>query len=179
MKKQSFLQCPRIDLILVEPDDAPTIASWFNDAEVTVYLARGARPMTLASERDYLEKMYTDNAHLMFGLWHKADKKLVGVIGLHHIDHINQIAELGICIGDKAYWSNGIGTEAITALLGHAFGRLNLRSVRLIVIGNNPRGQRCYEKCGFTEIGRYPKHLIKDGVWYDEILMLANNPMYA
>ena len=135
--------------------------------------------MTEASEREYLEQMYANDKNLVLGIWHKADHKLVGVTGLHSIDHINQTAEFGITIGEADYWSQGLGTEAITILVGHAFGRLNLRHVFLRVLGNNPRGKRCYEKCGFVERGRYPKYIFKDGAWHDEVLMLVTNPQYA
>ena len=179
MKRQTFLKSAQVDLVLVTPEDAEAICKWFNDGEITAYLARGAHPMTLSFECEHLEKLYNDPAHLVFGLWHRKDKKLIGTIGLHQINHINQHASFGICIGEKDYWSQGIGTEALEVMLKHAFGRLNMRSVRLSVFGNNPRGKKCYEKCGFIEIGRYPKHILKDGEWQDEVLMLANNPAYA
>lgn len=179
MERQTFLKTAQVDFVLVTPDDAEHIATWFNDAEVTAYLKRGAHPMTVPFEREYLEKMYTDDKHLMFALWHRKDQKLIGTIGLHNIDHINQTATFGIAIGEKNYWSNGIGTESLKTLLEHGFGRLNLRSVKLSVFGNNLRGKRCYEKCGFVEVGCYPKHILKDGVWCDEILMIAKNPAYV
>jgi [ribosomal protein S5]-alanine N-acetyltransferase len=177
-KRIPFLSTKQVDLVLATPEDAPTITRWFNTAEVTAYLNRGSHPMTLQSEREYLEKMYSDTAQLMFCIWHRKDKKIIGTTGLHHINHINQTAVFGICIGEKEYWSKGLGAESLTAMLSHGFGRLNLRSVTLSVLGNNPRGKRCYEKCGFVEVGGYPKHILKDGVWHDEILMLALNPAY-
>ncbi len=179
MNRQIFLTSPQAHLVLVEPDDAGTIAHWFNDARVTAHLARGSHPMTEVSEREYLTGLYKSTDQLIFGLWHKTDDKLVGVIGLHHIDHLNQTAELGITIGDSDHWSKGLGTEVITLLVAHAFGRLNLRNVRLRVFGGNVRAQRCYEKCGFKEVGRFPKHIIKDGVWHDEVHMVVQNPVYA
>jgi len=179
MKRQIFLTGRHVDLVLVVPDDAPQISDWFNDSRVTAYLARGSHPMTEVSEREYLGALYKSEGQLVFGLWHKADNKLIGVVGLHHIDHLNQNAELGITIGEVEYWSKGVGAEAITNVLTHAFGRLNLRHVRLRVFGNNARGQRCYEKCGFVERGRFPNYIMKDGDWHDEVHMVAHNPMYA
>ena len=176
MNRQTFLPTKNLDLVLVAADDAPTIAQWFNDLEVTQYLGRGYYPMTEVRERDYLENMYKDEARLVFGIWAKSEEKLVGVVGLHRIDHINQTAELGICIGEKTAWGKGYGTETINALTSHAFGRLNLRHVYLRVLGNNPRGKRCYEKCGFVETGRFKDYILKDGTWYDEIFMLAKRP---
>lgn len=174
--RQTFLTTSTVDLVLITTDDAPVAAQWFNDDEVTRYLSRGAIPMTEAFEREYFEKQYKSDTDLFLGIWHKNDAKLIGVVGLHGISQLNQTATYGVCIGERAYWSNGIGTEILSTILQYAFERRNLRSVKLSVLSSNFRGLACYEKCGFQKVGAYPKHVFKNGTWHDEILMIAENP---
>lgn len=179
MKRQTFLTTKRLDLVLLTSDDAHTLSAWFNDQKITDFLARGDYPMTTQSEVEYLEKLYRDQANLQLGLWHRSDKKLIGTTGWHRINVRDRQASFGIMIGESDYWGNGYGTEVLEAMLHWAFTVRDLRSVTLSVLGNNPRGQRCYEKCGFVEVGRYPKHVFKTGQWHDEILMHLLNPAYV
>lgn len=62
--------------------------------------------------------------------------------------------ELGIMIGDKDYWGQGLGTEAVGLLVAYAFQSLKLRELVLHTLSWNSRAQRCFEKCGFTVSGR-------------------------
>ena len=135
--------------------------------------------MTPGVEDAFIAKAYTDPGHIVFGIWHKKDKKLIGTSGLHGIDQLHQTATFGIIIGDENYWSAGHGTEVLNLMLTYAFTRRNLRNVTLSVLGNNQRGKRCYEKCGFHAVGMYEKHLFKEGQWEDEIFMILHNPLYA
>ncbi|MFT5849244.1 MAG: RimJ/RimL family protein N-acetyltransferase [Patiriisocius sp.] len=176
-KRQVFLKGTDIDLVLLTADDASTMASWINNEEVTQFLSMGKYPMTLENENVFIENAYKSTDHLVLGIYHKKDKKLIGNTGFHRIDQLNQTASFGIIIGEKAYWSKGIGTKVLELMLTYAFTKRNLRNVRLSVLGNNPRGKRCYEKCGFTEVGSYPNHLFKAGAWHDEILMIVHNPL--
>jgi ribosomal-protein-alanine N-acetyltransferase len=174
--RQLFLKTPQVDLVLIDEGDSEIITSWFNNPEVTDYLARGAHPMTLAYEREFLKNVYKGGDRFMLGIYHKGDNRLIGITGLHQLHELNQTAVYGVCIGEKEYWGKGIGTEVLTAVLEYAFKRRNLRNVTLCVLGNNPRGRRCYEKCGFVLVGTYPKHVFKNGMWHDEHLMIVRNP---
>lgn len=174
--RQIFLHNDIVELVLATEDDAALIAPWFNDHDVTQYLARGHWPITLTFEREYLTKLYTDEQNLMFLIKPTGEEQPIGTVGLHKIDSINQTAEFGIVIGSKTQWSNGYGTSTLQLMLQYAFAVRNLRNVTLRVLSNNPRGKRCYEKCGFVEAGRYPEHVFKQGVWHDEIFMIAHNP---
>ncbi len=152
---------------------------WLNNPKVNKFLSRGATPMTLAIEDKFIASAYTNPNNIVFGIWHNEDKKLIGNTGLHSIDQLNQTATFGVIIGNEDYWGNGHGTEVLNLMIEYAFSQRNLRSVSLSVYSNNPRGKRCYEKCGFVEIGRYPKHVFKEGVWHDEILMITHSPIHS
>jgi len=176
--RQTFLSGAEIDLVLLEAHDNTTMLPWINNPKVNKFLSRGATPMTLPIEDAFIADAYTTPDKIVFGIWHKKDQKLIGNTGLHNINQLNQTAVFGIVIGNEDYWGNGHGTEVLNLMLAYAFTRRNLRSVTLSVLGNNPRGKRCYEKCGFHVIGTYPEHVFKDGAWQDEVLMVAHNPMY-
>lgn len=173
-KQNVFLTTKDLDLVLLESTHARALASWLNDHKITEFLARGDYPITEAAEAEYLEKLYKDEAHFQLGIVHRDTGELIGTTGLHRISARDQTSSFGILIGDKNHWGKSYGTQVLKAMLNWAFAVRNLRNVTLSVLGNNPRGKRCYEKCGFKEIGRHPKHIFKNGVWQDEILMIAH-----
>ena len=63
-------------------------------------------------------------------------------------------AEVGILIGDKKYWNQGYGSEAVSLLLGFLFATHPVNKVRLHTLEWNHRAQQAFEKCGFIPISQ-------------------------
>ena len=61
-------------------------------------------------------------------------------------------AELGIMIGDRAYWSRGYGSDSVGTLLAHIFSEAPLDRVYLHTLDWNHRARRCFGKLGFREL---------------------------
>lgn len=95
----------------------------------------------------------------------------VGHVGLLHVDAPHQRAELAISIGEKDAWNRGYGTDAIRAVLRHAFTDLNLRRIDLHTDVDNARGIRCYEKCGFVREGVMRERRLRYGKPLDMVVM--------
>jgi hypothetical protein len=70
----------------------------------------------------------------------------------YDLDSVHREAELGIVIGDRNYWSNAYGYDAVTTLLDHMFSDLQLNRVYLHTLDWNERAQRCFEKSGFKPV---------------------------
>lgn len=152
-------------------EDAERWAQWDNDLEVTIPLGDEAYdPMPLDKERESLAEAIKRKAHL-FDIVDSATDTLIGRCMLFDINHVDRAAMLGICIGEKAYWSKGYGEESINLLLDYAFNLLNLNSVMLGTFAFNERAIRCYKKVGFKEIGRRRQGRIIAGQAYDCVLM--------
>jgi diamine N-acetyltransferase len=162
----------KVRLRPIERDDLPRFVEWFSDPEVRrhllVYL-----PFSLAQEERWFEEMLGRlgrQTDVLLAI-ETIDGVHVGDIGLHSIDWKNRAAELGIVIGDKAYWSQGYGTDAVRALLGLAFREMNLHRVFLRVDVDNARGIRCYEKVGFQREGTSRDAAFREGVYHDQYVM--------
>jgi RimJ/RimL family protein N-acetyltransferase len=68
----------------------------------------------------------------------------------------NGVFELGINIGDRRYWNQGLGKEVIRLLLRHGFDHLGANEIELTTNGKNRRALRCFEATGFKERNRVP-----------------------
>ncbi len=101
----------------------------------------------------------------------EVDGRYIGNCGLFHFDDTAGTCELGIGIGDKAYWGQGCGRDAVRVLLEYAFRLRNLRKVWLTVNGNNVRAIRAYAACGFVEEGRLRRQVWSNGEYIDLISM--------
>ncbi len=78
---------------------------------------------------------------------------------------------MAIALGERKFWGNGYGTDAMRVMLRYAFNELNLSRVGLIVFEYNPRAIRSYEKVGFIPEGRVRGAMLRDGKRWDFLYM--------
>lgn len=170
----------KIRLRPIEREDLPNYVRWFGDPEVrrhlSVYL-----PFSLAQEEQWfagLAERINSGRDVLLAI-ETADGVHIGNIGLHAIDWKDRSTELGIVIGEKSYWGQGYGSDAIRTLLRLAFETMNLHRVFLRVDADNVRAIRCYEKCGFQREGTLRDAVFRDGRYYDQFLMSILQPEFV
>jgi len=77
--------------------------------------------------------------------------QLIGQVELDNITWRNGSAELKVCIGEKSFWDQGYGTDAVLTFFEYVTARSKLHYIYLRVKRNNLRAVECYRKCGFKE----------------------------
>ncbi len=78
--------------------------------------------------------------------------KHIGNCMYYDIDTRRRETELGIMIGDRAYWSKGYGTDAVDTLLRYIFTQTKLERVYLHTLDWNHRAQKSFDKSGFRQV---------------------------
>jgi RimJ/RimL family protein N-acetyltransferase len=162
----------KVRLRHLEREDLPRCVEWFSDPEVrrhlTVYL-----PFSMAQEERWFENLLDrlERQEMVLMAIETSEGVHIGNLGLHAIDWKNRSAELGITIGDKTYWGQGCGTDAIRTLLRLGFEEMNLHRIFLRVDVDNARAIRCYEKVGFRREGTSRDAVFRDGRYYDQYVM--------
>jgi ribosomal-protein-alanine N-acetyltransferase len=149
---------------------------WFNDAEVTRYMYRGAFPNSVEGHTDFYESVVKGSGDLVLAICDKTSQEHIGNVGLHRIDWISRIAEFGIVIGSKVHWGKGAGTEATRLIVGHGFSRLNLHKIFLGVHADHVSAIRAYERAGFHREALVKGEIYRDGRYFDKVLMAAFAP---
>ena len=76
--------------------------------------------------------------------------KHIGNCMYYDIDTRRHETELGIMIGDRAYWSKGYGTDAVDTLLKYIFTQTNMKRVYLHTLDWNQRAQKSFGKSGLS-----------------------------
>ncbi|MCH8065015.1 MAG: GNAT family N-acetyltransferase [Chloroflexi bacterium] len=170
-----------VRLRALEPSDLERVYSWINDREVTRYIA-ARYPMSRADEERWLRGSSPNSFGGGVQLAIEVKNGEVQNGGTNEVAHIGNIdlvevrpedrkAGLGVMIGDKDYWSNGYGTDAVVTILRFAFHEMNLNRVWLHAFDFNERAQACYRKCGFQEEGRLREHYYTEGRYCDSVVM--------
>ena len=80
--------------------------------------------------------------------------KHIGNCMYYDLDYPGRQTELGIMIGEKEYWGQGYGTDAVATLVEHIFKTTSLKRVYLHTLEWNTRARRAFEKAGFKEVKR-------------------------
>lgn len=154
-----------------EPEDAPLLYRWFNDPEVTEFLAM-RYPLSMKSEREFIESVSKANyGHAGFAVETLADGRLIGGVDLLNASPENRSASLGIAIGDKTCWDGGYGTDTMRTVCRFGFQMMNLHRIQLEVYAPNERARHVYEKVGFVLEGRLRDALYKYGRYHDVFVM--------
>ena len=159
----------RILLRAWERPDLDAFMRWFNDPEVTIYLGNAYPALSSVAEERFIESMV--EAKNTYCIVTRDEGVLIGNCRLFDVDATNRSAEIGIVIGEKAYWSQGYGREVLDLLLEIGFDGLGLNRICLRLVDFNARGFRAYQAAGFREEGRQRQAAFVKSAFHDMILM--------
>jgi RimJ/RimL family protein N-acetyltransferase len=159
-----------VRLRAISPQDYPRLTEFKNDVEYEL-LGGGIppRPRGAAEVAEFFDKLVRERNEFTFAI--EADGQLIGDCGLHSVDQRSGVAELGIGIGDRAYWGRGYGREAVALLVDYGFRMHNLRKIWLTTYRSNERALRSYRAAGFVEEGCQRAHVWSAGGYEDLVSM--------
>lgn len=147
-----ILETGRLILRHLTPSDLDSLFALYRDPEVTRYIPDA--PRTYEDAREELEwHMHGHRLRRELGLWAtvlKETNAFIGRCGLlpWTIDAQDEV-EVAYLIG-RAYWGQGLGTEAAQAVLDYGFERLHLPRLICLVEKGNLASIRVAEKIGMT-----------------------------
>ena len=163
-------------LILRDPtlDDAQELIDFLKavGGETDFLLAdeNGIDGLTLEGERDWITgTLSAPNTKMFLGVLNGEIVLVCDVraAGRKRVSHAG-----GVSISIKrAYWSLGIGSIAMQAMIDFARSTSVLRTLSLEVREGNERAFALYRRFGFVEIGRHKERIHVGEHYYDEILM--------
>jgi RimJ/RimL family protein N-acetyltransferase len=163
-----MLRGDRIMLRPIEPEHLPNYVRWFADPEVLTYFGP-YRPMNAAAEQAWFEAQNKDQSVVNFAC--EFEGRHIGGCGLIRINHPQQNAEVGLFIGEKALWGQGLGKDMLRTIVSYGFDYLNLHRIYLRVFAGNERAIHAYEEVGFVHEGRFREAEWRHGRWHDMLFM--------
>jgi RimJ/RimL family protein N-acetyltransferase len=171
-----MLHGKRVILRAIEPDDLPNYVRWFADTEVLAYLGFYL-PQNLAQEQAWYQRQNENAASINFAI--DFEGRHIGGCGFANIDARNQHAEVGLFIGEKALWDQGLGKDVLATLVDYGFDLLNLHRIYLRVFADHQRAVHAYEQVGFVHEGRFREAEWRHARWLDLLYMSVLRPEWG
>ena len=128
------------------------------------------------SQRAFRSRVYwasrarEDGKALPLFLIERTGDRLVGAITLDNIRRgPAQSGQVGYWIGEE-FARQGLMTEALAALVEHAFTALDLSRIEAACLPENLASRALLDRCGFGHEGVARRYLQIDGRWRDHVL---------
>lgn len=136
-----------------DPKCIKEIVGWLNDPVVTRYSEQRHKTHTFETQLHYIRNIPKDSMY--WGLFIGND--LIGTITAY-CDPNNRIANLGLMIGDKAYWGVGLGSIAWQRMGDFVLHQKGMRKVEAGCMAANLAMNVICQKYGMVEEGRQDRH---------------------
>ncbi len=157
------LETGRLTLRAPQLQDAKTIARLVNDRRIAENTVRIPHPYTVDDAEEFIAACNARDGEATFVV-------VLGEqpIGICAVEPRATDAEIGYWLG-VPYWGKGYATEAVRAVIDHAFGALGHAALQAGARVSNPASRRVLEKCGFqwTSVGLYRIRAIKSSAPID------------
>lgn len=155
-----------VTLRLVEDADFDVFCRWMNDPDIAWWM-------------DYEHEFSVDDIAEDIAVARRegmvftitVDEIPVGRIGLNRFRQDEKIASTYMFVGEANLRRQGVGRDAMMALLRYAFGERGLVLVDLMVLSENNAAIGLYRSCGFIEDGRLRNRSWKQDHWMDHVWM--------
>jgi len=179
------LETARLILRPPVPGDAAAIARMNREERAFHAPTSPVRPAEFFEEDHWREKAgaleeerKAGRGLALFLFLHEAPLFPVGHAGLSNIVRSAfHAAHLGYSLRE-AYQGKGLMTEALEAVVRHAFGPMNLHRLMANHMPDNVRSARVLERLGFEREGKARAYLNIAGRWEDHILTARVNPLW-
>lgn len=161
------LNTPRLQLRFVDDRDADAVFRLFTDPEALRYWSFEPWTERAQAEENVRETQaaYADGSVLTFAitLAHAGNAgEMIGKCRLSKFSEQNRRCEIGYIL-DRAHWGNGYAQEALAALVGHAFGALDLLRIEADVDPRNRASCVVLQRLHFVHEGHLRQRWIVGG----------------
>jgi ribosomal-protein-serine acetyltransferase len=124
-----------------------------NRGHLYAFLPWVSQMQTISDFRNYIsssEVLIAEQKEVSFAISY--DEKIVGRIGLHHLNMMNKNGSIGYWLIKEAE-GKGIITKCCKALINYGFDELQLQRIEIKAAVNNVRSQAIPVKLNFTREG--------------------------
>lgn len=174
MPKQAIphpiLSTPRLRLRQFRAADADAMHACFANPDAMRFWNTQVHTKSIETERAV--QRFVDCTPSYYRFWAVADAGNDRCLGLvnYHDGHIrSKRVTIGYII-DPTRQQQGIGTEAVTAMLDFCFGELGQHRVQAFIHPDNAASRKLVEKLGFRCEGLLRDNLRVGDVWRDDLL---------
>lgn len=158
-----ILETERLTLRAPRRGDGKAIVRLVNDRRVAENTARIPHPYRLEDAEIFIAAANRQDSEATFAILREGQ-----LIGMCAVEPRQDGPEIGYWLG-VPHWGLGYATEAVRAVIDHAFGELGHERLQAGARVSNPASRRVLEKCGFqwTGVGLYRIRAINSSAPFD------------
>jgi RimJ/RimL family protein N-acetyltransferase len=171
------LSTPRLILRALRPTDLDDLYTYASDPEIDRFTP-WEHYKSKDEARENLNEFLADYEQDGFGVWgieHSAHQRLIGIANFSRPHRINRRVEMGYTIS-RAYWGQGLATEAIKALIDFGFEKMNLVRIEAVVLPEHLASARVLVKSGMQFEGVLHSYQVWRNKPYDLSMYAIINP---
>lgn len=148
------LSTQRLRLRQFEPRDVDGLHACFGDVEAMRYWNFPVCTTKAETERwvRVLAKTTRPYEYLAWAVAEKRGDRCIGMVIYHHREAHNRRLEVGYMLA-RPYYSRGLMTEAMQALVEHCFGELGVHRIEAMIHPDNAASIKLVERLGFRPEG--------------------------
>ena len=165
----SELLTARLRLRRLTREDIPLYYARLGSSEAVTRYMLFAPHQDISESKASIEKAlrrYEEGRCYRWCIARKEDDSLIGVIELLRFDEEAGTCSFAYMLAEE-FWGKGYGTEAVTAVLGYAFEKMDMDSVEVDHMTANPASGAVMRKAGMTFVWTIPCAYVKNGEAYD------------
>ncbi len=166
-----IIETSRLTLKGLTPEGMTNIFEQYSTPEIKKLLGH-------RSDEDFQKEAYKQQNgyscyNRRFKLFLLADKTtgtIIGRCGLHNWNPEHSRAEIGYAMEDEQYKRKGLMSEAVEAIIEHAFTKMELHRIEALVGTWNTPSLRLMEKNKFVKEGVLREHWLTNGIFEDSVV---------
>lgn len=167
------LETERLILRQVTKDDAESMFVYMSDEEVMKHY--GMEPFRIADdaldEISWYQSIFEKKTGIRWGITLKGQGKVIGSCGFLNIVQQHYRTEIGYELS-RAYWGEGIASEALAAIIQYGFEQMNLQRIQALIDPPNASSIKLVERNGFMKEGLLRNYEFACGK-FDDLLLYA------
>ena|SRR6218665_2639136 len=180
MEEFPQLTTERLKLRRMQLSDLPSLLKYVNNPKISDQIFNIPYPY---GEEDAVFRMnfvlqgFKNRERYVFAITCKDQDELIGEIGLH-LDKGNNHAQFGYWLGEP-FWSKGLATEALAAILKFGFTQLNLNKIYATHYPDNPASGKVMTANHMIKEAELKEHYLIDGKYRSVVQYRLTHQEYA
>lgn len=150
----------------------PAYLAWLRDHEVVRTLNLPSyliAPIPFAEVESYCRRLMSSETDRFFAIELDAGQDFIGTLKVGAINRYAGTADIGIMIGRRDLWGQGLAYDAISAVCNRLFRVEGFRRLTAGAMEINPRMIRVFEKLGFKREGCFRRQDRLGDDYFDHI----------
>lgn len=153
--------------ILKVQDVSQKYVNWFRRPEIVAFSDNQYRDFSLDGQKEYVTSCLSNYSCDLYGIF---DENFhIGNVLINGLDSVHRRAEISYLVGERSYWGKGVGSFAVSIIVGLATTKYDLYKLFAGVAKGNVASQKVLEKNGFILEGQRRAHLYYNDKFYDQL----------